>query len=467
MTQNDELDVHSWLRDGIAAAKAGDKERARELLMRVIEQDERIEAAWLWLSGVADSDEDRLVCLENVVTLNPDNARARAGIGLLRERGVQIDEPGEGEAPDGDVELIETALPAAGTAPQSAGTLPQSAGTAPQSAGTVPQSAGTVPQSAGTSPQMNGVLAAPVAAALLSDGPAPSAVDVFLGPDGCVYCGRSVGERDARCPYCGGRLVTKQFRRAERSPVGYLLHAYWIVLACVNVADIFIISYIWKNGEDIPGVLRGYLPYIVGPAVTGSKTIDTFIDMDGVIQVVCYLLWALTILAGLVALGLFLRRPKTHVAGIALIGLHLIFGVALFMLGFLGYVTAVFRGLLTVMLTLFMFNTVEDFAQEERRERLVPDRRAVNDTDFYVCGREYEKQGMWAKALLHWRRAAAISPNRDTYYAAMARAYAHLGRYADALRQVDEAMRVSRDPEEWRQLRELVLEAGRQPAPSS
>jgi hypothetical protein len=129
MTQNDELDVHSWLRDGIAAAKAGDKERARELLMRVIEQDERIEAAWLWLSGVADSDEDRLVCLENVVTLNPDNARARAGIGLLRERGVQIDEPGEGEAPDGDVELIETALPAAGTAPQSAGTLPQSAGT--------------------------------------------------------------------------------------------------------------------------------------------------------------------------------------------------------------------------------------------------------------------------------------------------------------------------------------------------
>jgi tetratricopeptide (TPR) repeat protein len=409
MAQNDEPNVQSWLRDGIAAAKAGDKEQARELLMRVIEQDERNEQGWLWLSGVVDSDEDRLVCLENVLTLNPDNVRARAGIGLLRERGVQIDEPSEGEELDGDVELIEPAP--------------------------------------------------------FSDGSAPPVSDAFLGPDGCVYCGRTVGERDARCPHCGGRLVTKQFRRAERSPIGYLLHAYWIVLACVNVADAVIIGYVWKYGQDIPGVLKGYLPYIVGPVVTGSTTIDTFIDTDGVIQVVRYLLLALTVLAALVALGLFLRRPKAHVAGIALIGLHLIFGVALFMLGFLGSITAVFRGLLTVMLTIFMFNTVEDFAQEEQRERLVPDRRAVNDTDFYVRGREYEKRGMWAKALLHWRRAAAINPARDTYYAAMARAYTHLGRYADALREVDEAMHVGRDPEEWRPLRELVLEAQRRPAP--
>jgi len=170
------------------------------------------------------------------------------------------------------------------------------------------------------------------------------------------------------------------------------------------------------------------------------------------------------VLGVLVALGVFLRRPRAHTAGIVLIGLHLIIGVTLFVLGFLGYLLAIFRGLLTVMLTIFMFNTVEDFAQEERRERLVPDRRAVNDADFFVRGREYERRGMWAKALLHWQRAAAINPARDTTYAAMARAYARLGHYPEALKQVDEALRVSRDPEEWRPLRELIVEAKRDAA---
>ena len=410
MAQHDEFGVGEWLRDGIAAAKAGRNEQARDLLLRVIEENDRSEQAWLWLSGVVDSEEDRLVCLENVITLNPDNVQARAGIGVLRERGVRIDDPGAGpsdaESAVVDVELIATEPPR------------------------------VEPASAPAS-------------------------DEFMAADGCVYCGLSGGESDSRCPHCGGRLVTKQFRRAERSPVGYLLHAYWILLASVSVADFFMIGYVWENGDDIPGVVKAYLPYVVGPVVTGAATIETLIDANGVIQVARYTLLTLAVLAVLVALGVFLRRPRAHAAGIALIGLHLIIGIALFMLGFLGYLMAAFRALLTVMLTVFMFNTVDDFSQEQRRQRLVPDRRAVNDADFFVCGREYEKRGMWAKALLHWQRAAAINPARDTYYAAMARAYTRLGRYPEALKQVDEAQRVSRDPEQWRPLQELIVEAQR------
>ena len=54
------------LKQGIAALKAGRKAEARTLLMQVVEQDERNEMAWLWLSGAVDTDEDRRVCLENV-----------------------------------------------------------------------------------------------------------------------------------------------------------------------------------------------------------------------------------------------------------------------------------------------------------------------------------------------------------------------------------------------------------------
>ena len=39
------------LKQGIAALKAGRKAEARSFLMQVVEQDERNEMAWLWLSG--------------------------------------------------------------------------------------------------------------------------------------------------------------------------------------------------------------------------------------------------------------------------------------------------------------------------------------------------------------------------------------------------------------------------------
>jgi len=69
--------VAEWLRQGIAAAQAGDADRASELLMRVVDVDEYNEQAWLWLSSVVDSDTDREVCLENVLAINPDNKLAK------------------------------------------------------------------------------------------------------------------------------------------------------------------------------------------------------------------------------------------------------------------------------------------------------------------------------------------------------------------------------------------------------
>jgi len=71
------------LRQGIAALKAGRKAEARHLLMQVVEQDERNEMAWLWLSGAVDTDEDRHICLDNVLAINPNNAAAKRGLERL------------------------------------------------------------------------------------------------------------------------------------------------------------------------------------------------------------------------------------------------------------------------------------------------------------------------------------------------------------------------------------------------
>ncbi len=78
------MDTMPMLNRAIAAAKAGRNAEARHLLEAVLDADERNERAWLWLSGVVDSDEERTICLENVLSINPDNQAARRGLAMLR-----------------------------------------------------------------------------------------------------------------------------------------------------------------------------------------------------------------------------------------------------------------------------------------------------------------------------------------------------------------------------------------------
>jgi hypothetical protein len=78
------MDIQAALTQAIAAAKAGRRAEARHLLENILDQDERNEQAWLWLSGVVDDQEDRIICLENVLTINRRNETARKGLAALQ-----------------------------------------------------------------------------------------------------------------------------------------------------------------------------------------------------------------------------------------------------------------------------------------------------------------------------------------------------------------------------------------------
>ena len=82
--------IAELLRRGIAAAKAGRAEEARQILLHVVELDERNAQAWLWLSGVVDAREDRRVCLENVLAIDPENPHARQGLCHLDRQAAEI-----------------------------------------------------------------------------------------------------------------------------------------------------------------------------------------------------------------------------------------------------------------------------------------------------------------------------------------------------------------------------------------
>lgn len=81
------------LQQGIEAAKRGEKLKARELLTQVLHADDRSERAWLWLSEVVDTNDERLQCLEQVLHINPNNQAAQLAYNKLKSLSLPLPPP--------------------------------------------------------------------------------------------------------------------------------------------------------------------------------------------------------------------------------------------------------------------------------------------------------------------------------------------------------------------------------------
>jgi len=88
-----EFDVNTWLSSGIAAAERGDHAQARALLTQIVTQEEDNAEAWWWLSRVVETAEEREVCLENVLTLEPQHMAARTALVALRQEPMPVPPP--------------------------------------------------------------------------------------------------------------------------------------------------------------------------------------------------------------------------------------------------------------------------------------------------------------------------------------------------------------------------------------
>src|SRR5512147_201706 len=67
----------------ITAIRSGRKDEGRQLLNLLIQQNPNNEMAWLWMSSVVNTDEQRARCLYHVLAINPTNEMARRGLQLL------------------------------------------------------------------------------------------------------------------------------------------------------------------------------------------------------------------------------------------------------------------------------------------------------------------------------------------------------------------------------------------------
>jgi hypothetical protein len=81
-----EIATDDLLRRGIAAARVGDADEARAMLLEVTVRDPSNPDAWLWLAGVERNPQTKRDALERVLGLRPDDPEAQDSLARLAEK---------------------------------------------------------------------------------------------------------------------------------------------------------------------------------------------------------------------------------------------------------------------------------------------------------------------------------------------------------------------------------------------
>ena len=91
------------LQQAIAAIKSGDKANGKRLLAQALQKDPDNTQAWLWMSGVVETDAQRADCLRQVLRIDPNHPHAAAGLAKLSQAAPQPEpEPEPPSAPEQD-----------------------------------------------------------------------------------------------------------------------------------------------------------------------------------------------------------------------------------------------------------------------------------------------------------------------------------------------------------------------------
>ena len=395
-------ETRQWLTEGIARAKAGEHERARELLLRVVEHDERNAPAWLWLSGVVESLEDRRVALENVLALEPENALAQAGLDWLNQ--------------------------------QSPAPMPSSA-----------------------VPEMQPARDTSFDVAMASDVALGSPdVEPVSEPEGCPYCGQPVAESDERCPQCRQSLTIRALKRTEFPARVWLLVATWLVQAAADVADGVLVIIALMTVASFTGSTLGasyILTYLAGAAFASGALAPDLLRMAVVFIVfdVIAAAWSLVM-----AVILPWRRSAALAVALFVAALHVVAAISSFAVGMTSLWIGLGRLALGLFTGFFLLEAQGDFVWESVRQRLELDRGAKSSMDYYSRGRIFRRMGQTARAALHWERAVELAPERVAFRVALSNAYYALGHYDRAAEHIRVAVRLSPDSADLREFLEQV-----------
>lgn len=411
--------IQSWLETGIAAAKTGDHEQAYRLLRQVVDADEGNEKAWLWLSEVAKTAENRRICLENVLTLNPNNQIAKRELAKLDTETQQAGLADPAVSPKITIRREYQPISAAAAVlypDQQVKEWEWRDPTPNHQRSQVGYQANTQYQDIWTQ-------------------------DVEM----CAYCACQVQSEDKQCPQCHRSLFTWQYRYPNPSSH---MHMLWVLLL---------------------GVSQLYLLQGIISIITTGNLITAVLPL--------FLMAAFMLLAG----GVYFRQSWAHLISMVLLSTILLvslitffFPIDLNQLGLeqLDPAIGAFVGSLAsgfiLFLKVFQLATVAlsllfaalfagpDFERHYMRHIAVVSKGLSDATQYHDAAQRLAKAGMWATAVLHWQRAAAKEPNQINYQRQLGIAYAKLQFYQRSLDILQSALTITANPVKQTELNQTI-----------
>lgn len=417
-------EVTDLLSQGIVAARAGQREQARALLMQVVESDERNEQAWLWLAGVVDAPEDIRTCLQNVLDLNPANQQAQQGLAWVEQRyGPPAPPPEPADPPP-----APPPVPAA-----------QRSYTGPTT------------KLPGEAAATAAVAAIPLAA--------PSTPIMAAPPENpCPYCGAPTVLKQQACTQCRGDLMLRAAPSSKRSLALTVLGVLWgiggVLFLLVTVLMLFLFLLLRQSpqariaaGSTDTLLLAMAVMLLLGMfyiiLARGLLTRRLWAYITNIILIALSTLSTLSIVApsalfiGLLLAGLGRVQNAEAVSGTASLIILIVQGIAFMLLP-----------------SILSFLSYRDFFGPKMRFQPV-----VEPTDHlvhYNNGIAYKNRGMWYMATQEWDVAVSKKPHEPNYLHALGLAYAQLKQFEKARAMLDRATQIAPDNPQIKESRALI-----------
>lgn len=377
--------VDQIVQAGLAAAKAGRRDEARQLLLQAVQQNEQSEMAWFALSTLVDNADDEQICLENVLTLNPQNEVAQQKLARLR--------PGDVPAGANQITIHKESPPLS--------------------------LAGAILYPERQTVSWQEPAPEPLAQTQLAYQAVSNYNDVWnQNVELCAYCAQELAEEERTCPKCKRHLIGHYFRYEKPEANLTILFVFTL-----GAGQLFFVD-----------IMRGLM----------QKEEITVLAFSAIFAVLYVILafgiyfrkfWAYlsTIILSLVVLALFgwgiLGNFAYFPADVPLTEALRVSSEVTLTNGIRGLqVGAVFLAFIWAA-----FLTGPDFEQVEVRFTAKLRSQLNEAPAFYAVGQEYAQRGLWATTILHWQRAVALEPANSHYQKQLSQAYLRLGFYERGL----------------------------------
>jgi len=422
----DDEQISELLKEGVAAVKVGDSTKALDLLQSVVQNDRANVPAWLWLSEVVETDEERRMCLENVLVLDPNNSAVQRGLDRLSLRSLKSE--------DSDTRHVVRRKYEPSSLAQAV----------------------LYPERLVKEWEWQDQTAV-VQAEKISFKHSSKFDDVWeRDSEICAYCAHELEYDDQRCPNCRHRIVSSFYRYPKVSSdlIIYIVlllgvaQAYFLLVLMDMIIYRSLLLVAW----------HGFILAVISFLIVGIFFRRFWVYVASIIIL-------LAILVGLL-LGSSLDLSQGNVASSdsmltvfeSMAG-DPIFSVARKLEQFVRPLI----GLATFLALLYaIFRVGPDFQRVKSRNTAGIQKGIDEASGFYSAGKEHAQAKRWASAILHWQRAAALDPSRSYYQRVLGVAYSQLGFYKRSIDVLESAKQLSNNSKVQEELAELITSVNAQ-----